>query len=63
MDKDDPERYINEFWEIAQPIRSQRKKRMCLKCKKIFVSEGPGNRICGQCQIRAPRGRFPGDPA
>ncbi len=26
-----------------------KKKRMCLKCKIDFVSEGAGHRLCGQC--------------
>ena len=24
--------------------------RMCLKCQKNFISTGPGNRICPNCQ-------------
>jgi len=26
-------------------------KRKCLKCDKIFESEGIGNRICAPCQL------------
>ncbi len=34
--------------------RSDRKKRTCLKCGKLFDSTGPGNRICKRCaQINA----------
>ena len=29
--------------------RSDRKKRTCLKCGKLFDSTGPGNRICKRC--------------
>ena len=30
------------------------KKRTCLKCNRLFDSEGPGNRICPRCrQINA----------
>ena len=28
------------------------KPRRCLKCQKDFLSEGPGNRICGGCRQR-----------
>lgn len=28
----------------------ERKKRVCLRCRKKFDSEGVGNRICSQCQ-------------
>lgn len=28
---------------------SQRKMRVCLKCQREFISEGPGNRICPGC--------------
>jgi phage FluMu protein Com len=27
-----------------------KKKRTCLKCNKLFNSEGPANRICPRCQ-------------
>ena len=26
------------------------KKRTCLKCNRLFDSEGPGNRICRRCR-------------
>ena len=26
------------------------KKRTCLKCSRLFDSEGPGNRICRRCR-------------
>lgn len=35
-----------------------RKRRTCLKCKQLFDSRGPGNRICRRCQkvnARLPR--------
>lgn len=28
---------------------SPRKLRLCLRCRKYFDSEGPGNRICSRC--------------
>jgi hypothetical protein len=29
---------------------SKHKKRLCLKCQKMFDSIGPGNRVCATCQ-------------
>lgn len=26
-------------------------KRVCLRCAKTFASKGPGNRICGACDV------------
>jgi hypothetical protein len=31
-------------------MNTQRKKRTCLKCDRLFDSAGPGNRICRRCQ-------------
>jgi len=28
-----------------------KKKRICLRCEKQFVSEGPYNRICDKCRL------------
>lgn len=34
-------------------------KRTCLKCNKLFDSEGPGNRICPRCrQVNARLPKF-----
>lgn len=30
-------------------LRKQRKRRRCLRCGKLFMSEGPWNRICPRC--------------
>ena len=30
----------------------QRKKRRCLKCRKMFDSLGPGNQRCGTCKSK-----------
>ena len=41
---------------MLNPVNHARKKarrtknRCCLKCQVEFMSEGPGNRICGKCQ-------------
>ena len=32
---------------LYQPVR---KARICLKCNRKFISEGPGNRICPRCK-------------
>jgi hypothetical protein len=34
------------LWEIP----NKRQKRSCLFCRKPFMSEGPGNRICKRCK-------------
>lgn len=37
--------------------RSRNKKRMervCLKCGRLFESEGPANRICNRCSYHQP---------
>jgi uncharacterized Zn ribbon protein len=31
---------------------SQQKMRTCLKCSQEFLSMGPGNRICPECNIK-----------
>lgn len=31
-------------------MNTQEKKRTCLKCDRLFLSAGPGNRICRRCQ-------------
>lgn len=37
-----------DYIGIQRPT-SQRDKRLCLKCQKLFDSEGKGNRICTKC--------------
>ena len=32
------------------PASDKIKDRKCLMCLKQFLSEGPGNRICGECK-------------
>jgi hypothetical protein len=29
--------------------KEQRKQRKCLRCQKVFLSDGPGNRLCNPC--------------
>lgn len=31
-------------------MNTERKKRTCLKCNRLFNSAGPGNRFCRNCQ-------------
>jgi len=31
-------------------MNTERRKRTCLKCNRLFDSAGPGNRICRRCQ-------------
>ncbi len=33
------------------PVGRLQKKRLCLKCGKKFLSEGPHNRICVKCGL------------
>lgn len=35
---------------IARSLDMEMKKRTCLKCNRLFDSEGPGNRICKRCR-------------
>lgn len=37
---------------LSARLRRQRKSRTCLRCGKDFMSDGPGNRICGLCNQR-----------
>lgn len=36
-------------------IENPQKKRKCLKCDKLFLSRGVGNRICARCASRNAR--------
>ncbi len=40
-------RYIPERSDINK--RNLKKKRLCLKCGKMFLSTGPYNRLCENC--------------
>ena len=37
------------FYSLVKP-RTPRKKRGCLRCHKVFLSDHYGNRICAQCR-------------
>lgn len=37
------------FYSLVKP-RTPRKKRACLRCSKVFLSDHYGNRICAQCR-------------
>jgi ribosomal protein S27AE len=37
------------FYSLVKP-RTPRKKRGCLRCQKVFLSDHYGNRICAQCR-------------
>ena len=36
-------------------VPSQRRRRACLGCGKMFTSTGPGNRLCSECGERTTR--------
>jgi hypothetical protein len=38
---------------MPEPEREhERKQRRCLKCRKLFMSDWPGERICPQCKTK-----------
>ena len=41
-------KYNEDFRKPMSTFKA--KKRKCLMCFKQFNSEGPGNRICGECK-------------
>lgn len=41
---------VSYFYSLVSP-QGQRKKRACLRCRRTFVSQGAGHRICGACRI------------
>ena len=36
---------------VARP--NPRRRRACLTCARPFLSDGPGNRMCGDCRVAA----------
>jgi len=43
---------VNKEGEYKSPyvdVRPKKTERICLKCDESFKSDGPGNRICGEC--------------
>jgi hypothetical protein len=41
------EEYFNSL--IAPP--KVKKKRSCMKCRKVFISDSAGHRICTECKV------------
>jgi len=37
------------FYSLIKP-KTPRKKRGCLRCSKVFLSDHYGNRVCAQCR-------------
>jgi ribosomal protein S27AE len=37
------------FYSLVKP-KTPRKKRGCLRCAKVFLSDHYGNRVCAQCR-------------
>ena len=35
---------------VTKDNKDNHKERICLKCSKLFMSDGPGNRLCRNCQ-------------
>ena len=40
----------NKDFRKPELVDEKVKKRKCLMCLSMFMSEGPGNRICGECK-------------
>ena len=40
----------NKYSRKPKPMDEKVKKRKCLMCLSMFISEGPGNRICNECK-------------
>lgn len=43
---------VNKEGEYKSPyneVKPKKSERKCLKCNHLFKSDGPGNRICGEC--------------
>jgi|SaaInlStandDraft_1057018.scaffolds.fasta_scaffold27984_1 hypothetical protein len=37
------------FYSLVSP-KNPRKKRQCLRCRRSFLSDNYGNRVCAQCR-------------
>ncbi|MDR4497344.1 MAG: hypothetical protein MRK02_05370 [Candidatus Scalindua sp.] len=42
---------VSSHKKIRRFKSKTKKKRICLRCEKQFVSEGPYNRICDKCRL------------
>ena len=43
----------SKLWKLAvEPEKPKKtaKKRRCLRCRRLFESSGPGNRLCRRCR-------------
>lgn len=40
-----------EYFNSLIGRKSERKKRSCMKCRKVFVSESAGHRLCTECKV------------
>lgn len=38
--------------ELRDPSRPPPAERPCLRCRQPFLSDGPGNRMCGPCKTK-----------
>lgn len=38
--------------EGVKYVRLAEQERSCLRCRKAFMSHGPGNRLCSECRAR-----------
>lgn len=48
---------LNHLGYVDMP-RHASSERKCMSCSKIFVSEGPQNRLCSRCKSRAEEPRI-----
>ena len=48
---------LNHLGFVDMP-RHVLKERKCMSCSKTFVSEGPGNRLCSRCKLKAAEPRI-----
>ncbi|HET9285750.1 MAG TPA: hypothetical protein VFR24_27685 [Candidatus Angelobacter sp.] len=50
-------RWVESYKPLPKPIDKERKKRPCISCRKPFMSDWVGNRICPKCKRAQFRGR------
>jgi len=49
---------VSELWRAEETRdrierEARRKRRPCITCGDIFMSDGPGNRMCGKCRANS----------
>ena len=40
----------DRFFALVRP-KPQKKKRHCMRCQKVFISDGAHHRVCAPCKV------------